>query len=589
MTAVLQKNIRWFVIIGIVSYASIFLMLSQTTYLADSEIWSIRYSSHLLDNLFSPISLFYKVVFQLIIKLGYLFSEGNWQVFLASRGTFALIGVLNATLVFYIADKVFRNKTLAAVSVALLVTSSFFLHQGFRVRSDGLATFFYLVSLALIYWGKGKEFRAPRILPLVLSNILMFLSTPKSIYFFLSEVALISLLSKDYRFGLSRRKFLLYLVGPLMSAGVIVLCGILVFQRSYIPALQGAFEYFWKGFFSASNSSRPPYFSRQSFVFVKLFVVQNPFFAALLYFSAMWTVFKSLTGRISFRSCTEVEAFSVATLPLFFALVFHNDRLPFFILSLLAPLCILAVGSILPLIGRARFKQIVVAVLVLLVGKGVFLGHGYWKNGGNQRQKEFVKALEEHIGSTGVGNYYDVIGTLPLVPGPFQFIGPGLEDTAPHIVRRLERNKPDLIFATKKLYYLKPDIDFLLRRAYLGTAGGIFIRAAVFPLGEGGKKKSISTKDISKKLKEVFSEKSIDAKQRLYVYGERESFGLREEIRRPVALRKKNGEPYFVSDLGEMPFFAVPSQFARVAITIFPPVEPPFETPLRSLFGFDWP
>ncbi|MCJ8276321.1 MAG: glycosyltransferase family 39 protein, partial [Bdellovibrionales bacterium] len=164
-------------------FAVVMGVLAIKIHWADTELWAISASKALFQEK-SNHSLSYKFFFHTFMYPLYWLDLNNIQTLHAARFLFYSVGMGILLLVYQISETLFANQKKSLWAVFLVVTSTFFLSRGFRVRSDLLACFFQLLYfLSYLRFRKNQDFKWCFVA--LFSLAFMLLSTPKSILFLL--------------------------------------------------------------------------------------------------------------------------------------------------------------------------------------------------------------------------------------------------------------------------------------------------------------------------------------------------------------------------------------------------------------------
>lgn len=471
MKRVVSLRYEHLCVIAILAITALFFHLSLVTHWDDSELWAISVSR--LFSLDSPDrGSHYKIAFHSILKCLYFLPLDNLQTIIGARLEFALLGAATALLLVLLEREFRKNMVLPGIAALLFCSSSYFLSQGHRVRSDLLATFFQICSL----WVSIRFLREPQknaglfISAIAILNLLMFLSTPKAIYQFFVNAAIAVTLA----FSSPVRKTHLFLFFSVLFGPVLLATLLIVWHwDSYLTAA----AFFFKSF--QGEHGHPPYFSRIAFVYVIRFFTQNPLLV-LLWVGAVVSSLKNWRKGDSFsRALALGSVLSVAFI------VLHNDRLPFFVLSLL-PLPILHLALFLDqkLQGVSSFWKYAVIV-------AAFAGATYWYSwqqvhNSNKQQKQALQTIESYLERYPRATYYDEAAILPRTNKIFLKIEPSHEGNSHLLFLMFREERPDLVFLSNGLFHHFAEVmKYLDENYYIQVGNGVFARAKFLPSKSG--------------------------------------------------------------------------------------------------------
>ncbi len=148
-------------------------------HISDSEFWPISLA-RLFGQFDSPhTSLYYKFFFHGLLSVPFIFKLSSVEHLIAIRVIFACIGIANLFLFYGISNKIYKDKNIALILTALLVSCLYFFSQWSRIRADFIVLFICLLGIYLkLTWSNQKL----RIANLAIAPLIMILTTPKAIY-----------------------------------------------------------------------------------------------------------------------------------------------------------------------------------------------------------------------------------------------------------------------------------------------------------------------------------------------------------------------------------------------------------------------
>ena len=458
------KDQKKFLVLLISFFSIVLGYLAFVTHWADTELWAITLSGQLFSEA-GDYSLMYKLFFNLLLKSLYIFDLSNLQTIHGARFIFWIVGLGVVWQVYLLGLNVHKDKRKALFACFILITSSFFLSRGFRVRSDLLACFFQLMYLnTFIKYNFSKENKWCFVG--LISVVCLLLSTPKSILFLfviLSFIIIFTLFSRKFDQSF---KFLTITLFPSVLIGFLTM----IIKKDIVLS---ALRYFINSF--GENSSRPIYFSIKSFYFVFKFLEENP----LIVLAMVIFVFSSLKIR-KVKKKTPLE--KALVISFFFSLarvVLHNDRLPFYINAMtILPVAICAWGlsDILDKISEVKkFNKIYVITLLVFLAKGGHYAERNAKNNNNNDQSSAILYLEDYMNRYEGITYYDGMGSMPRNNKFYHFITPTLGQNIDNTLRIIGEEKPDMIFFSNRMFYhVKAILELVKESSYVYLGNGIY-------------------------------------------------------------------------------------------------------------------
>lgn len=548
-------------------------ILSLKTYVADSEFWAIT-ASRQLGEPGASASIYMKFLFYGLLKLVYILPLDNISHVLFTRLEFAAIAALTAFLFFRVVKDMLEDETAALVLTLILVSCSFFLTQSFRVRSDNLASLISLFVLAIVI-GHSKrtdEKWIGRGFALFFLNLALLLTTPKSFYFLLLNGGFMILLPFA---GLDRARKALsvvfgFLVPPLFLASTLTLSQYFSSLRWIYRSLVVSIEYFRDSFSGLSGPGT--YLSLADFTHVITFLRQNPAHDTFLVAS----LFAWFLGRRS-RSA-EKKAYLFMFVGSLAFLFFHNQKLPFFIYSML-PSLFLGAGfawkELWPrLSAHRRFAASLFVLMSLVSLSAVLVTRHSTKENSNDIEIESLRRLQSFIQEEKVRSYYDAIGLLPKLNRLFAFPSPN-DRNNPIIMRVIANAKPDVVIYVTRMIELEPALAFFLSEAYFDIGGGVWLRSITPKILRTIVKEEngvclVSKKRVSDLARETFAETN----ERLYLFSATTPYPATD---RPIEIDLTEGPESFEWMCGKETF----------VLSSVRPRNLNLKLDLRFIFGFD--
>lgn len=400
------------------------------------------------------------MLFYFILQKIFLFPLDNVTTILAARVLFALIGLGIATLTFQIAKLIFKDSMKAWVALLLLVANTFFLGQGFRVRSDLLAALFQLLTLYTYlswYRSQPQKMDLKTGARLGLFSLLMVLCTPKAVYPLILNSIFMFL---SWPLQINKKRFLL-------TVSIIVI-PLLVFAGLFFlkpQQLHSALQYYLNSFMEYPG--HPAFFSQEGFFYLFRLLKENPIFI-LLFFCSLWFLRKVNDALI--------KALYITSLLSLFIIFAHNDRLPFFILSLLPLPIILASHSMECLYKKWSHENIFSILAFYLLVNAVYFYVPMKETNNNHEQKYSIRFLEKYLAQYPKARYFDGIGALPRLTQSFAYVAPDTPGNKEYIMNVI-RNQ-DLIFLSSRMFFYFQDIfEFFDDNNYVHIGGGVYAKA----------------------------------------------------------------------------------------------------------------
>lgn len=436
-------------------FSGLTFFLAWNVHWSDSELWSLGLA-RLFPSDFQA-SMDYKPLFNALLRTVYWFGLDDHRTIDLARTQFAVLGLATAGLVFRIAKEWSGDLATARWTLFLFVTTTLFLSQGYKIRSDLMVCFFQ--AAGLLYWVKiSKSGRSP-LWPGLLLNLAMLLSAPKAVFHLaVNFVFALCLAGKSER---SRKAMIWSFLPPLA-----IFLGLLIWKSA---AFMTAFEYFLKSY--DEFPQHPGFLSSESWLFVRDAFSDHWYLVVL----ALFGIFGA-RGRIS-------SAWAAAAAASIAFIIIHSDRLPFFIFSLtLAPVIFVGLSSAEAFHGRFPLRGPLlakVAVAIILLGDGFFLT-GLMTDAGNgvqiEAQSRIAAYLDRHPGTV----YFDGTSALPKRNTIFILPAPAHEGNHGEVLRVFERPDLDLVFFGNRMFFYIDDIFRALSGAdFIRIGEGVFAKSSV--------------------------------------------------------------------------------------------------------------
>lgn len=450
-------------------FAVFFVYLSQRVHWSDSELWSIGLAK--IAFRFENAAVDYKFIFNLVLNALYRIPLGNFAIVQGARFEFALVGLATAGLVVRLSFLMTKDLMRSRWTLFLFCSSVVFLFQGFKVRSDLLAT---LLQLAvLVHFVRMREGNPSgkwnRLWAdwggLILTSAL-FLTTPKAVFHFLVNLTFILVAMRGSRTPARdrvylRNTFLLPLLGFI---------AIVILKRNEFAS---AFEFFLGSYREAPH--HPPFWSFDSAQFILDALVKSSPLVALLILGLPF-----LGGSTNpYR-----RALGASSLVALFLIFFHSDRLPFFIYSLLPLPILLAAESSFELRRQLEARSekaakifVALAAFAIVVNSAIFV-QGMLERANNRPQVQAQERIEKYVQDHYGFEYSDGTAVLPRDNQSFVFPAPLHEGNAQDIVNLLDRPKLMLFFFSNRMFlYFNQLYAALEERFFIQVGEGVFVRS----------------------------------------------------------------------------------------------------------------
>ncbi len=499
-------------LIALIGLAAIFFLRSADgIFLADTEIWALHLTGELFKSTHET-SVYYKPLFHLVLyPIQALDISSSWM-FLLARWLFALIGLGTVYLTYQVTYKLSSSRLAAGFAALLLLTNTVFLTRGFRIRSDFLASFFHLATMLLMLTVARKAPEEQRRFTAAVGILvsLMLLSTPKAVYFFISQTVFF------FSWGLSgaqlkRKSFLFemikgHAIPVVLGLILIAITGFASVTFSQLPLSQ-AYRHAWEFFIQVTQSSdTPSYWSPQAFQYVRRLIAENPIWTVLVYFSFLTAIFSHWRARRHGNANWSLEkSFYLSAFVTLAFMLLHNHRVPFFIASMLPPVCVTSglflsrwlqnwrrastnrswKNPVLRLLMRQRAgvaRATVLLVAIFVVGKAYRAHEIQLSENNNRKQLHAIKLFDEYLKRHPSAQFYDMVGSLPAKSDIFAFVGPGEKVRFSLLQEKLNIADPDLFLFSNRLLILEPFITDRFLSWMVPIGHGVYARGLRLPI-----------------------------------------------------------------------------------------------------------
>lgn len=420
-----------------------FFYLAPQVFVADSEFWSISLGYYLKDEIIHHW-VYSRPLFYFLLWLSQPSYQSASESVYWARGLFSL----NALLMLFLMVKIMHRRSgsylYGVVAMVLLLGNTGFLNQGFRVRSDLLATTLALLGI-YFYQRIGHKW-------FILSPLL---ATPKAL---LHVVSLLPVYFKNIDFY-KKKKFLLLLLAAI---------GLVLFLN------WNSLIYFISSF--ESNSGGPGYFEPRSFSHVKNQLFRNPLFWVL--FLARFYTWKKVRNSQSAQDKSSEDMWVKVTLYFLFSMLLFTEKVQFFIASFLPYFAMH--GSMffadLKLLGKVRIKAALMATsCVTALATGAWWTSVNLQNNSNRAQLSALDNLYSYMVSANIKSFEDFNCLIPPYCAVRKFIGPHQTEANMANFETFKKSPAQVFYYLKKAELLEPQLGIFLAENYIALGRGIFI------------------------------------------------------------------------------------------------------------------
>ncbi len=441
----IRKILSISILFGCMVLIGLFVFLSSQTFIADSEFWSISVGYHLIENLKSNW-VFTRPLYYFFIWLTQLHYTSPTSSVLWARSLF----ILNSLVIVFFMVKIVSRRTgsyfYGAVSVLLLFANTGFMNQGFRIRSDLMATSLSLAILSQMPF-KKTYYKFLVFVPL--------LATPKAI---LHSIVLIFSRSKDLYSGSFRKVvpliFIVFLVFMLLTDNGVY----------FLHTLSG-------------DGGGPQYWSVDSFFHIINQFTRNPLFWILV-LGRFYTCFAVIRkeGALGGLPDTISDLTRLAFVSFLTMLIF-TEKTQFFIASFL-PYFSMHAALLFYDLDKLKMKRFANATLlcsvIVCLGSGVFWVRLNESENNNRMQLETLSGVFELLQRSDVTSFEDFTCLLPTYCTHANFVGPNQPAANRLALESFMKSRPDIFFYLKKARFLEPELSNFLSKNYIDSAKGVY-------------------------------------------------------------------------------------------------------------------
>lgn len=412
-------------------FISFSILVGWHYFISDSEFWAITISKELWSTDTSHSSVFYKPIFNAITSIPFAFDLSNTTHLLATKFIFALIGSA-LLLAWHTVFRLHASSTAAIAATLWLLTDQLFFTNFFRVRSDILASLCSALAILSLRMGRSHlKPESPVRLGLFTLTLLCVLgSTPKAIYHFvLVGIYTLLIFRKQVSPTYFRRILIAYFAAP--AAGLILLSIALgspnnvfkVFAEAAIYHLNSSSGGLWP-----INSSTFRYWAQD--------LIRQPFHWLLLALLIAVT-----RPKVAWLTATT-----------FVLILIHNQRLPFFIASLM-PFMAMSIASSLKSIRQKHATYFFAGLALLFTIEFTFWFKPRDWYSSSTNQLEAITKIESILSQFPNSTLFDGQGILPRGPLTYHFFSPGDHQSNSTGLDTIRSHNPLLILQTPRFNY----------------------------------------------------------------------------------------------------------------------------------------
>ncbi len=287
-------------------------------------------------------SLYYKFFFHGLLSVPFIFKLSSVEHLIAIRVIFACIGIANLFLFYGISNKIYKDKNIALILTALLVSCLYFFSQWSRIRADFIVLFICLLGIYLnLTWSNQKL----RIATLAIAPLIMILTTPKAIYW----IFILTIFC--WPGGL-------YFAVPLVGISLVFILSALIFNSNiFLKAYSSAANYFISSWIAAMANTDVMIYELRLFFETHFIQVCLACAGIDIFFSKK----KFSEKKMAFSFFAAI-----------FFVIFHPQKYPSFIGSLL-PFLILPAGLFVLRFRDSRYRKFWYAIPIAMVIQSLWM------------------------------------------------------------------------------------------------------------------------------------------------------------------------------------------------------------------------
>jgi hypothetical protein len=456
----------------------LFLHLAINCYFADSEIWLLTLSQKALQP-FELSSIFYKWSFHFLTYLFSHFAPTEVDVYFWARIGWGVVAVATQLILAFTFSRAIKEKSFVFPLFILLMTSSIFFNQGFRIRGDILSLFAHSIILLLLILCKNTKIRWFHYLAQTFFILLMMLSTPKAVYFLFAQFVFALLLWRKLKL---KRDYFLWVwfthVLPIVIVTFITLLSHLLPARiDLIDPIHEALDFFLKSY--DANLFNTEYLSIYDFAHVIKFLGSSPIHTIVISFGLI-LYFYQLLRKGKNETWNALNAYFGI---IFCLVLLHNQKLPFFLGTYGSPIIAYCGVQFFLFVKKYTPKWEFLVVLITTAAATFIALMQYQTNmnyNNNFGQMIAINTLDDYVTRNPKIRYYDIIGLLPRKTSTFLFVGPSEVSRKKAIIGAIDKLDLDMIIMVYKFVYLEPEIKNYLTEHRVPIEKNIWVKGDYF-------------------------------------------------------------------------------------------------------------
>ncbi len=437
----------------------IFVPMSLSNFISHSEFWGI--TSGQLFGSFSPeaIVVYYRPIFYALLKSLYFLPLDNISHIKAARLLFGVIASFNCFLIAAIVYQRSKDKKLSFIYILFLLSIHTYFYNIFRVRSDILALFFFLLAVYKTNLDvlKGLPTFSWKTLGLI---FLCFLSTPKAIFLIFVFAAYTFYLNSTEKASSPKFRIAFYLMLPFAFVTVVSSLFLLL-QASESNPFVYALLYF--------SNTTGQLFQIEGWSNLILSFKIN--FLHYIFLSMGWILF------LKNKKQDHWSSFAILAGASSLSFLIYPEKWDYFFASYI-PLIFLPSLYVFSWIlkKRARF-----ALVIPLFVTPFYMTHFTGWHFSNKEQIRVIGNLGDLVDNSPEALYFDSTGLLPRHPILMVFYGPGDERAHHNNLDILKEVQPTFIFFTAKVSLGEPEILKFLHLNYKEITEDVWIHSQRTP------------------------------------------------------------------------------------------------------------
>lgn len=453
----MKSRYKYWLQANFILIAGLVLLTAYTAvhcYISDSEFWAMTVAKELFNPKTTEIGLYYKLPFYLILNIPHGLADDNVTVILLSRLIFAIFFAALVVQLYRLFKILTHHRVSSLLALGLMMSTFYFITQGFRVRSDMLSILCFVNLLLCFFKFRNSQYTGNKFFAgVVFWNLLMILVTPKAVY--LTAIFLCAVIVDSIFGGRDKRKIKLLLA---TFAPCLALVGLAAILSSYRAA--------WKFFIRSQHDF-------WDFHYLQILLKESPVFAFVLTIA----VLREITLMFKDKRKWTSNRFLVLIMSILgiVILLAHNHKMPFFIASML-PIVALPIAFFIRDAVRMGPKRKIVFInlsLLLFVVLSLSTHVRILADNNNTKQFEVIREIEKYLSDVPQIKYYDTIGVLPKTQRIYAYMSPNDELWQ---VNKLRGILPDVIVYVGRSFLMEPEFTNFLTGFYLNVGTDFWVR-----------------------------------------------------------------------------------------------------------------